>query len=210
MKHFYFFIPLIFLLQSCGTNTHDNSETKVAPQAETTEKQVDVIPSVQERKAVSEALNPDDIYKAPTFFSQETNKIVKLVADSTSYDKQFGESHRVLKIYTEDGGTEKELKSILLPVNSSPDFRYNFADVYAEGKEEWLMIQGYYFFFIYDVVNDHISENIYPPKPKSFEAADAQSASISQLYFEKDKIKGTAYDIGEFAIKMDKIRENLK
>lgn len=149
------------------------------------------------------------LYQSPVFLSDATGRAVRIVADSTSYDQKFGESYRVLKVYKEVNGEERELSSRLLPVNASPDFRYSFADVYATDDQEWVVIQGFYFFFIYDVVNNQLSEKIYPEKPKNFEAADAQSASITSLTFKDKYLTGTAQDIGNFKMSIKQLRKKL-
>jgi len=205
------FFAVLFII-SCGQKSTPSEDTTNGNTTDAkTEKRIgktDEKPS-DKKGNTKEQLTIDDS-ETPTFFSQSANKIVRLVADSTSYDEKFGESHRVLKIYTEDNEQEKELKSILLPINLSPDFRYSFADVYAEGEQEWLLIQGYHFFFVYDVVNDRLSEKIFPEKPKNFEAADAQSGSITSLLLENNQVKGMAQDIGAFAIDIEDLKAQFK
>jgi len=149
------------------------------------------------------------LYQSPTFLSDATGKTVQITADSTSHDEQFGESYRVLKVFKEVNGKEKEISRRLLPVNASPDFRYRFADVYAKDRQEWVVIQGHYFFFVYDVVNDQLSEEIFPPKPKDFEAADAQSGRIITLAFEDNQLNGTAQDIGAFHFSIAHLRREM-
>ncbi len=149
------------------------------------------------------------LYQSPAFLSEATGKTIRIVADKTSYDEKFGDSYRVLKVYQEVNGEEREVVSRLLPVNASPDYRYNFADVYAKGKQEWVIIQGFYFFFLYDVVHDQLSEKIYPPKPKDFEAADAQSGRITSLSVEDNQLKGIAQDIGEFSMTIRALRRKF-
>ena len=150
------------------------------------------------------------LYQSPTFLSDATGKTVEITADATSYDEQFGDSYRVLRVLAEVNGTEKEISRRLLPVNHSPDFRYNFADVYAENKQEWVIIQGNYFFFVYDVVNDKLSKKIFPPKPKDYEAIDAQSGRIVTLAFEDNRLKGTAQDIGPFQFTIPDLRKSMR
>jgi len=150
------------------------------------------------------------LYQSPTFLSDATGKTVEIAADATSYDEQFGDSYRVLRVLKEVSGKEKETSRRLLPVNHSPDFRYNFADVYAENKQEWVIIQGNYFFFVYDVVNDKLSKKIFPPKPKDYEAIDAQSGRITTLTFEDNRLKGIAQDIGSFHFTIPRLRETMR
>lgn len=199
--HYFLWIFVIIFIVSCGqpaTTTQD--EDKAVKETKRPDKKLSVQEEAEKR------LTPGN----PTFLSQATDKIIRLVADSTSYDEKFGESHRVLKIYAEEAGQEKELKSILLPVNASPDFRYDFADVYAEKGQEWLLIQGNYFFFVYDVVNDQLSKKVFPPKPKDFEGQDAQSGRIISLFLEKNKIKGSAQDIGEFVFSLEDLKSEFE
>lgn len=165
---------------------------------------------------VSAAKQPDalvfsrPLYQSPTFLSDATGKTVQIAADSTSYDEQFGDSYRVLRVLKNINGREIELSRQLLPVNASPDFRYRFADVYAKDEQEWVVIQGHYFFFVYDVVNDRLSDKILPPKPKGFEAADAQSGRITTLAFEGNRLKGVAQDIGAFYFPISRLRQEMR
>lgn len=149
------------------------------------------------------------LYQSPTFLSDATGKTVQIAADSTSYDEKFGDSYRVLRVLEEVNNKEQEISRRLLPVNHSPDFRYNFADVYAENKQEWVVIQGNYFFFVYDVVNDRLSEKIFPPKPRNYEAADAQSGRIVTLAFEGNRLNGNAQDIGPFHFTIKRLRKEM-
>ena len=176
---------------------HQKQEAEQVQTRQVTAKQADSLP-------ISRPL-----YQSPTFLSDATGKTVQIAADSTSYDEKFGESYRVLKVLKEVNGKEKELSRLLLPVNASPDFRYRFADVYAKDRQEWVIIQGHYFFFVYDVVNDKISEKIFPPKPRNFEAADAQSGRIITLAFEGNQLNGKAQDIGAFQFSTNRLRREM-
>lgn len=182
MKYIVYSCMLLFGLWACG-------------QDQPTEKNIQDKVSAKQTKALPVSL---PLYQSSAFLSDATGKTVQITADSTSYDERLGESYRVLKVFKEINGNEKELSHRLLPVNGSPDFRYRFADVYADDRQEWVIIQGHYFFFVYDVINDRLSEKIFPPKPKDFEAADAQSGRITTLAFEGNQLKGTAQDIGTF------------
>ena len=146
------------------------------------------------------------LYQSPAFLSGATGKTVQITADSSSYDEQFGDSYRVLRILKNDNDKEIEISRQLLPINASPDFRYRFADVYAKNQQEWVVIQGHYFFFVYDVINDRLSEKIFPPKPKNFEAADAQSGRILSLAFEGNQLNGTAQDINPFHFSISRLK----
>jgi|GEM_PF-1306895 len=188
---------LVFLLLLSLFACRQKQQTEQAQTRQVAVKQADSLP-------VSRPL-----YQSPTFLSNATGKTVQIAADSTSYDEQFGESYRVLKIFKEVNGKEKELSRRLLPVNASPDFRYRFADVYAKDRQEWVIIQGHYFFFVYDVINDKISEKIFPPKPGNFEAADAQSGRITTLAFEGNQLNGTAQDIGAFQFSINRLKRFL-
>ncbi len=188
---------LVFLLLLSLLACQQKQEAEQAHTRQVTAKQGDSLP-------VSRPL-----YQSPTFLSNATGKTIQIAADSTSYDEKFGESYRVLRVLKEVNGKEKELSRRLLPVNTSPDFRYRFADVYAKDKQEWVVIQGHYFFFVYDVVNDKISEKIFPPKPRNFEAADAQSGRITTLAFEGNQLNGTAQDIGAFQFSANRLRRAM-
>jgi len=195
LYHYYCIMLMPILLLACKQTTQTTDvETKAVAQ-----KDVKLNPVIDTKL----------LYQSPAFLSDATGKTIRIVADDTSYDEKFGESYRVLKVYQEINGEEREVSSRLLPVNASPDYRYNFADVYAKDQKEWVIIQGFYFFFLYDVVNDRLSEKIYPPKPKDFEAADAQSGRIISLSLKDKQLEGVAQDIGTFSMSINKLRRKF-
>ena len=189
-------LGFILLLTCWACNEGQQQETVRAEQIAS--KQADTLPPSR------------PLYQSPAFLSDATGKTVQITADSTSYDEQFGESYRVLRILKNVNDKEIELSRQLLPVNASPDFRYRFADVYAKDRQEWVVIQGHYFFFVYDVINDRLSKKIFPPKPKNFEAADAQSGRILSLTFEGNQLNGTAQDIGPFHFSISRLRKAMR
>lgn len=185
------------LLLSCWA-CNDRQQPEVGRAEQIAAKQADTLPLSR------------PLYQSPTFLSDATGKTVQIVADATSYDEQFGDSYRVLRVLKNVNGSEIELSRQLLPVNASPDFRYRFADVYAKDQQEWVVIQGHYFFFAYDVINDRLSEKIFPPKSKGFEAADAQSGRILTLAFEGKQLNGTAQDIGPFHFSISRLQRAMR
>jgi len=84
-------------------------------------------------------------------YLKKEQQLVCILADSTTVDMDFGESHRILEVYdTKDCSL---VSRETLPVNYSPDFPYYINLESFEAQNKVICTQGYEYTFCYDVVN---------------------------------------------------------
>ena len=126
----------------------------------------------------------------------KSKQILAIVADSTTHDSQFGESHRVLLI--QDQATCTEVFRQALPVNQSPDFPYYIADINYNNTNALVAIKGYNTVYCYDINAKEILPVLTPQYVNAREAQDAQSRQIKHLELWEDYIIGYAADYGTF------------
>jgi hypothetical protein len=98
-------------------------------------------------------------------------------ADSTTFDKALGDSFRILIV--SNSQDDSELARYYLNVNLSADFAYIFNDDYIE-KYGIMIIQGVSSFYIYDVINNILSNHVRPEK-RDCEVSDAQGGYVRNL-----------------------------
>jgi hypothetical protein len=127
------------------------------------------------------------------------NKKLTLSADSTTYDQKWGDVHRVLSSWEIDGnGILKSVNRIALPVNGSPDFKYALTLVH-EGDRTFVVVKGMWHLFIYDVMNDQLSNLMRPDFPNGV-GHDAQTGHLKNIELSDDgmTLSGYAMDLGDF------------
>jgi hypothetical protein len=128
------------------------------------------------------------------------NKVLKITADKSTFNKNYGDSYRVLRIFIKlKDNTLKEIKKYILPVSYRfPDYPYSFS-VSFEGKNNFVIIKENSSFFIYDLDKDQLSKQIQPIF-KEAENADAQSGMITKLKIDSTGkyLIGHAQDWGDF------------
>lgn len=127
------------------------------------------------------------------------NKLVQITADSSTYDKKFGNSYRVLLVYHVGHDRVYLTRRIVLPINMSPDYPYRLLDKF-EGDKNFVVIAGNRKYFIYDVDADSLSNSVFPRFPYQ-DGVDAQTGRLINLQLSKDGLilTGEACDYGRFS-----------
>lgn len=112
------------------------------------------------------------------FFDTVTNRKYCISTDSKTFDKKYGDSYRLFEIFNTNS-KDSIVRKIYLDINRSPDFDYqiNFA-YYKEYKK--LIIQGCAMFYIFDVIENKISNQIFPDS-RNCEFSDGQGSYIRNL-----------------------------
>jgi hypothetical protein len=112
------------------------------------------------------------------FLDTVNNKKYCISADSKTFDKKFGDSYRLFLI-VDNNAHDSIIKKMDLDINRSADFAYkiNF-DYYKEYKI--LIIQGCAMFYIFNMIDDKISKQIFPDY-KNCEFSDGQGSYIRNL-----------------------------
>ncbi|MFA6026109.1 MAG: hypothetical protein WC727_06675 [Ignavibacteriaceae bacterium] len=125
--------------------------------------------------------------------------MIQITADSSTYDKKFGNSYRVLLVYYTGHCRVYLTRRIVLPINISPDYPYRLVEKF-EGDKNFVVIAGSRMFFIYDVAADSLSNAIFTKFPYQ-DGVDAQTGQLSNLQLSKDgrTLTGEACDFGRFS-----------
>lgn len=130
---------------------------------------------------------------------QAKTRLVSIVANEQTYDEALGESHRYFVVQNTENC--QEVFSETLPVNLSPDYPYYLTSIDSlEG--ELVGIIGTNQFFVYDVMNNTLSQPLRPNFKGERYQEDAQSGMIVALETWGKYIVGYAEDEGVFAYNM--------
>jgi hypothetical protein len=190
LRFSFFFLMLVGLL-SCGPDAS-------APGGETA--QGGDVDSLTSRQATSldESCKPDAaILDGNSLLIRERGEAVFIVADSLSYDEDFGPSHRSLVLIDLEKCEEVDRK--LLPVNVSPDFPYQLADISYHRMRDVIAIKGLKTVLCYDLQSKEVVGPVEPSYKEERAYADAQSGNIERLEVWEDYLIGYATDMGAFA-----------
>lgn len=130
-------------------------------------------------------------------YLKKEQQLVCIVADSTTVDMDFGESHRILEVYdTKDCSL---VSRETLPVNYSPDFPYYINLESFEAQNKVICTQGYEYTFCYDVVNRKMLPRLEAQFLNERSSEDAQSGAPRGLKLWEQILFGYAQDYGAFA-----------
>ena len=133
--------------------------------------------------------------------------LICITADSSTYDQQFGESHRVLEIY--DTRTCELTNREVLPINSSPDFPYYIADIIFNKNSHLVAIKGFGNLYCYDTKGQKLLQPLVPEYGNKRMAQDAQSGQVKHLEVWENYLIGYALDLGGFVFDLTDV-ENPK
>jgi hypothetical protein len=127
----------------------------------------------------------------------EKQTIAYIIADSTTRDEQFGDSHRKLVVFDSESCEAKG--NVTLPVNNSPDFPYYLARINYNNSSNLLGIRGFEKIFCYDLLNNKLLPELTPSYKAERYGEDAQSGMILRIEVWEQFLIGYARDEGAFA-----------
>lgn len=125
----------------------------------------------------------------------ERDLLVSIVADESTEDPDFGESHRLVRVY--DSEKCEKIFEEELPVNLSPDYPYYLMNVDSMDRR-LVGILGSGMFYVYDMDNNKLSPQLKPQFKGERYYDDAQSGRILQMKTLGRYVIGYAEDIGTF------------
>lgn len=131
------------------------------------------------------------------FWLREQQLLVCIAADSTTYDADLGDSHRVLEVY--DTRTCERVERKVLPVNVSPDFAYFLSEITYNNTTHLMAIRGFTSIYIYDTESRQLLPPLKPKYASERYGEDAQSGMILRLELWENYLLGYARDDGSFA-----------
>lgn len=128
---------------------------------------------------------------------KDIDRLVVVTADSSTYDTNLGDSHRIVEVY--DTRSCQRIARHVLPVSMSPDFAYFVAQINYNKVSHLVGIRGFNQIYIYDLT----AQKLMPALKATFQSTrfseDAQSGMIKRLEIWEDFLIGFAEDRGSFA-----------
>ncbi len=197
IKHFVLIGILTLLIAACGRDTREVDTPPATSYDSTSLPAGDTLP-----------LGPTDhdceiageVLEDNTFWARREGILLAIVADSTTYDEDYGESHRVLLVYDTDNCQVVDRQE--LPVNQSPDFPYYLAPIVYNKLNKFVGISGFDQLYVYDTQNRRLLPPARPDFRTERELEDAQSGMIQWLEVWEDYIIGWAEDKGTFVFEL--------
>ena len=193
----FFTIFIFFFLTSCGPDEPASDDNTEAP-SQASEDSVDksAMPEI-----ISSCKPAAKVLDGNSLLVRERGLAVFIAADSSTYDSNLGDSHRLL--ITMDMVKCEEIDRQLLPMNISADFPYRLADISYHRLRKLIAIKGLKTVLCYDLMKKTILGPVYPQYKNEREYADAQTGNIQRLEIWEDYIMGYATDLGAFAFLME-------
>lgn len=129
-------------------------------------------------------------------YLSDTKQTLYILADESTKDAKLGDSHRVLSVVNMIDC--KEVFREILPVNRSPDFGYQLADINYNNTNALIAMKSFDKIFCYDIKGQKLLPELSPKFYKPIDAQDAQSGMIKHLELWEDYMIGYALDFGTF------------
>jgi len=140
---------------------------------------------------------PGEVLEDNQVWVQETNSVVAITADSTTYDTDLQTpSYRILTVL--DAQTCEVKKREVLPINVSADFPYFLASINYNNTSNLVAIRGFNDFYIYDTRAQELSRPLSPEYKGERYMEDAQSGRILRLEVWEHYLVGYVEDKGAF------------
>lgn len=198
------FLLILFLIFGCGGETttdtgvvgEDTTSTQGrTPGMDTTDRSID-----NELPASYDCVIRGNMLEGNQFWIRDKEMLIAIVADSTTYSEDFGDSHRILEVYN-TRNCERVVREVL-PVNVSPDYPYYLAEITYNNNSQLVGIRGANSIYAYDVGRQRLLPVLEPKYLSERLSEDAQSGNILRLEVWEDYLIGYAQDEGTFAFKI--------
>lgn len=179
----------LFFLMSCESGTPQQSNTQI--DESTTEQDTPKPVKNRDCPITGNVLEGNKVVLA------EKQLIAYILADSTTYNEDFGDSHRVLAIYNAENC--EEVQRLTLPENTNPDYAYYLAKVNYNNTGNILGIRGFDKVYCYDLEAKKLLTALQPAYLSERYGEDAQSGMILRAEVWENFLIGFARDEGTFA-----------
>ena len=198
---------MLLSMAGCNSAPTTNTSSQPAPGEGTPH---NVAPDAKDNPATPDThqcLLNGTILEDNNFWIKSAQTLVGIVADSTTKDSDFGDSHRIfIAMNTNDCST---ILRETLPVNSSPDFPWYLNTNTYEQNNQILCMQGMEFVYCYDVVENKLLDRMTPAFRNKRIAEDAQSGTPAGLDIWNHYLLAYALDQGAYAFDL-RDKENIK
>lgn len=206
MKKQFFFLciwGLALLVMACGGETPSQEKTGDQPQ-DSSSVAANAIPAQPSHNCTPAGKMLD----GNQLFIRQAQRLMVIVADSSTFDSDLGDSHRILEVYNTANCERIDRK--VLDINESPDFPYYLAQINYNNGTTIVGIRGASNVYCYDVGNLKLSKAIQPKFLNERLSEDAQSGHILRLEVWEDFLVGFSQDKGVFAFSVAKNEMTVK
>lgn len=186
---------LAFLLACESSAPKESPETETVA-ADTNTLQPETFIQESNRATSPPCPTPGKVLQGNQLYDAESNHWIVIRADSSTYDANLGDSHRILEIY--EAGTCNLLFQQVLPINESPDFPYYLSQFIYNKVSRLVGIRGDKLVYFFDLSSNKLSPAMKPKFVQQRYAADAQSGRILHLETWEQYLVGYARDYGAF------------
>jgi hypothetical protein len=198
----YLLIFLIAVLYACGSEPANNQSTENSGTDSTTtttpaETYDDTSTPV---RSEHDCTISGKVLEGNQLWLREKEILVAIVADSSTYDADYGDSHRILEVYN-TLSCEQIARSVL-PVNESPDFPYYIGKINYNNASQLVAIKGFQQVYCYDIENRSLLPALTPEFKSERYASDASSGMISRVEVWENYLVGYAQEYGTFVFDM--------
>ncbi len=197
---------MLLILSSCGSGTSSAEEN--GSNEEVNVDSAELRPGDYAERGITRYTTPQHGCNVPGKILSENqlwleakNTLFVIKADSSTYDEQLGDSHRILEIYNTENC--KRIKREVLPINESPDFAYFLAKITYNNASQLVAIRGFNVIYVYDLAAQKMLPPIEPSYSSDRYAVDAQSGRLLRLELWENHILGYAQDFGAFVINLE-------
>ena len=199
----YLFGAFLLTLISCGGGSSAGQQEETDADSTTTES-----PAGYENAQLRPQHDCEvsgEILEGNQFWIRAQELLVVIKADSSSFDQDYGPSHRILEVY--DTKSCQRLERTELPVDVSPDFPYYIAEITYNNSSQAIAVHGFGNIFLYDVAKRQLSPQLQPQFQAERSGVDAQSGMIHRLEVWEKYLVGFARNYGSFAFNIDSIQK---
>ncbi len=186
------------LFIACGGEVSSNSGSTTTEESDTTAMTDNSEGDIIEAPTSHDCEVEGEILEGNEFWIRDSETLVVIKADSTTYDADFGPSHRILEVYNTQSCNQVFRQ--VLPVNVSPDFAYFLAQILYNNSSKLVGIRAFGKIYCYDVENQQLLEPLTPKFQAERFAEDAQSGMIQRLEVWEDFLVGYSQDKGAFVL----------
>ncbi len=191
------FWGLALLIMACGGETPSQETSNGQTQdSSAVAENVAPVPSSHNCTPAGKMLDDNQL------FLRQAQRLVVIVADSSTFDADYGDSHRILEVYNTANCERVDRK--VLEINESPDFPYYLAQINYNNGSTLVGIRSASKAYCYDVSNLKLSKAIQPKFLQERFSEDAQSGHILRLEVWEDFLVGFSQDNGVFAFSINK------
>ncbi|MEM9919367.1 MAG: hypothetical protein AAF990_14790 [Bacteroidota bacterium] len=188
MKKLLASVFLLFLL-SCEPDT---SPHQTPPSSD-----VDTTAAMVEEVQTMDCTPAGEVLEGNQHWFADKGLLVCISADSSTYEEDFGMSHRILQVW--DTRQCEQIHQQILPINNSPDFPYYLSENLRDTAAAVACCQGFEYIFCFDLNAKRPIPRLEPVWSSERASVDAQSGSPMGLQLLGEVLLGYARDFGAFA-----------